>query len=64
MGLNLGTLAIALGITMVVRAAATTVQYAINREYRGIGLWAIANILVGGRVCRDAPRHRGESPPQ
>jgi len=39
----MATLALAVGVSMAIRLAATTVQYTINREYRGIGLWAVAS---------------------
>lgn len=48
MTLDLGTLAVAIGISMVVRVAATTVQFVINRAYRGIGLWAVGSACAAG----------------
>lgn len=63
MTLDMGTLAFAVGISMVIRLAATTVQYVINRAYRGIGLWAIASACAAAGFAILVLRTATAAPP-
>jgi len=59
----MATLALAVGISMVIRLAATTVQYTINRDYRGIGLWAVASAFAAAGFAFLFFRTEGTVPP-
>jgi len=61
--LDMGTLALAVGISMAIRLAATTVQYTINRDYRGIGLWAVASACAAAGFAFLFFRTSGPVPP-
>lgn len=53
MQLDYTTLAVMLGIVQMILVAVVAVQYAINRTYRGIGLFAIA--ALSERVLLRSP---------